>query len=122
MMKGWMKCGLAGAVVLMASFWGGSVRAAGMSLTQVSGPVYVVEDNYYVQENSMVYFGAKGVTVVGATWTPDTARELHKLIKRVSRKPVLEVINTNYHTDGRAVTPTGSPSVPGWWRPARPGI
>ncbi len=47
----------------------------------------------------MVYFGAKGVTVVGATWTPDTARELHKLIKRVSRKPVLEVINTNYHTD-----------------------
>ncbi|WP_236766110.1 CphA family subclass B2 metallo-beta-lactamase [Aeromonas hydrophila] len=99
MMKGWIKCGLAGAVVLMASFWGGSVRAAGMSLTQVSGPVYVVEDNYYIQENSMVYFGAKGVTVVGATWTPDTARELHKLIKRVSRKPVLEVINTNYHTD-----------------------
>lgn len=44
MMKGWMKCGLAGALVLMASFWGGSVRAAGMSLTQVSGPVYVVED------------------------------------------------------------------------------
>lgn len=99
MMKGWMKCGLAGAVVLMASFWGGSVRAAGISLKQVSGPVYVVEDNYYVKENSMVYFGAKGVTVVGATWTPDTARELHKLIKKISRQPVLEVINTNYHTD-----------------------
>lgn len=32
MMKGWIKCGLAGAVVLMASFWGGSVRAAGVSL------------------------------------------------------------------------------------------
>lgn len=32
MMKGWIKCGLAGAVVLMASFWGGSVRAAGMPL------------------------------------------------------------------------------------------
>ncbi len=60
MMKGWMKCTLAGAVVLMASFWGGSVRAAGISLKQVSGPVYVVEDNYYVKENSMVYFGAKG--------------------------------------------------------------
>ncbi|MEB8286109.1 subclass B2 metallo-beta-lactamase [Aeromonas veronii] len=88
-MKGWIKCTLAGAVVLMASFWGGSVRAAGIELKQVSGPVYVVEDNYYVKENSMVYFGAKGVTVVGATWTPDTARELHKLIKRVSSKPVL---------------------------------
>nr|WP_323981809.1 hypothetical protein [Aeromonas media] len=33
MMKGWMKCGLAGAVVLMASFWGGSVRAAQMPLS-----------------------------------------------------------------------------------------
>ncbi|OJW66377.1 MAG: hypothetical protein BGO64_15160 [Aeromonas sp. 62-46] len=32
MMKGWMKCTLAGAVVLMASFWGGSVRAAQMPL------------------------------------------------------------------------------------------
>ena len=32
MMKGWIKCGLAGAVVLMASFWGGSVRAAQMPL------------------------------------------------------------------------------------------
>ncbi|MFQ2072466.1 hypothetical protein ACK33Z_05560 [Aeromonas veronii] len=79
MMKGWMKCTLAGAVVLMASFWGGSVRAAGIELKQVSGPVYVVEDNYYVKENSMVYFGAKGVTVVGATWTPDTARELKRV-------------------------------------------
>lgn len=67
MMKGWIKCTLAGAVVLMAGFWGGSVRAAGIELKQVSGPVYVVEDNYYVKENSMVYFGAKGVTVVGAT-------------------------------------------------------
>jgi metallo-beta-lactamase class B len=46
MMKGWMKCGLAWAVVLMASFWGGSVRAAGISLKQVSGPFFVVVVNY----------------------------------------------------------------------------
>ena len=32
MMKGWMKCTLAGALVLVASFWGGSVRAAQMPL------------------------------------------------------------------------------------------
>ncbi|WP_232090102.1 hypothetical protein [Aeromonas caviae] len=31
-MKGWIKCGLAGALILVASFWGGSVRAAGMAL------------------------------------------------------------------------------------------
>ncbi|MNQ36790.1 Beta-lactamase precursor [compost metagenome] len=98
-MKAWIKVGLAASLVLAASVWGGSVRAGEMALKQVSGPVYVVEDDYYLRENSMVYFGAEGVTVVGATWTPDTARELHKLIKKVSRKPVLEVINTNYHTD-----------------------
>lgn len=32
MMKGWIKCGLAGALILVASFWGGSVRAAQMPL------------------------------------------------------------------------------------------
>nr|WP_323921106.1 hypothetical protein [Aeromonas caviae] len=31
-MKGWIKCGLAGALILVASFWGGSVRAAQMPL------------------------------------------------------------------------------------------
>ncbi|BDC85426.1 MULTISPECIES: hypothetical protein [Aeromonas] len=31
-MKGWIKCGLAGALILVASFWGDSVRAAGMAL------------------------------------------------------------------------------------------
>ena len=28
-MKSWIKYGLAGALILVASFWGGSVRAAG---------------------------------------------------------------------------------------------
>ena len=31
-MKSWIKYGLAGALILVASFWGGSVRAAGMAL------------------------------------------------------------------------------------------
>ena len=31
-MKSWIKYGLAGALILVASFWGGSVRAAGMPL------------------------------------------------------------------------------------------
>lgn len=93
------KLGLTSALVMSLIFLGPGVSAAEVLLKQVSGPVYVVEDNYYVKENSMVYFGENGVTVVGATWTPDTARELHKQIKKVSNKPILEVINTNYHTD-----------------------
>ena len=31
-MKSWIKYGLAGALILVASFWGGSVRAAQMPL------------------------------------------------------------------------------------------
>ncbi|MGE6170706.1 hypothetical protein ACLHZW_15820 [Aeromonas media] len=31
-MKSWIKYGLAGALILVASFWGGSVRAAEMPL------------------------------------------------------------------------------------------
>ncbi len=33
-MKSWIKYGLAGALILVASFWGGSVRAAEVQLTQ----------------------------------------------------------------------------------------
>ena len=32
MMKGWIKCGLAGALILVARFWGGSVRAEQMPI------------------------------------------------------------------------------------------
>ena len=37
-MKSWIKYGLAGALILVASFWGGSVRAAG-GVARSRGPV-----------------------------------------------------------------------------------
>ncbi|CRY56485.1 MULTISPECIES: subclass B2 metallo-beta-lactamase [Yersinia] len=73
--------------------------ASKISLTKLSDNLYVVEDNYYYKENSMVYIGKEHITVIGATWTPDTAKELDLQIKKISKKPVTEVINTNYHTD-----------------------
>jgi metallo-beta-lactamase class B len=68
-------------------------------LTHLAGPIYLVEDSYYVKENSVVYVGEDSVTVVGATWTPETARLLAGEIGRVTPKPVSEVIDTNYHPD-----------------------
>jgi metallo-beta-lactamase class B len=68
-------------------------------LRHLDGGVYVAEDSSYSQENSVVYVGSRGVTVVGATWTPETARALHAAIKSVTGKPVIEVVNTNYHPD-----------------------
>ncbi|MEO9386912.1 subclass B2 metallo-beta-lactamase [Chromobacterium phragmitis] len=82
-------------VALAASGW----AAGGISLKHVKGGVYLAEDGYFAKENSAVYVGAKHVTVVGATWTPDTARELADKIRAVTGKPITEVINPNYHTD-----------------------
>lgn len=50
-------------------------------LTALRGHLYVAEDNFYLKENSMVYVGDNFVTVIGATWTPETARLLAAEIK-----------------------------------------
>jgi metallo-beta-lactamase class B len=68
-------------------------------VTQLVGPLYLVEDTFYSKENSIFYVGPDHVTLIGATWTPETARLLDAEIRRVSGKPVREVVNTNYHPD-----------------------
>jgi metallo-beta-lactamase class B len=68
-------------------------------LTPLQGNLYVVEDSFYLKENSMVYVGDSFVTVVGATWTPETAKLLVTEIKKITPKPIMEVIDTNYHPD-----------------------
>lgn len=68
-------------------------------LTHLRGNVYIVEDTYYAVENSAVYIGKDHVTVIGATWTPETARLLATEIGKVTSKPINEVIDTNYHPD-----------------------
>ncbi len=70
-----------------------------VGLTALRGHLYVAEDNFYLKENSMVYVGDNFVTVIGATWTPETARLLAAEIKKVTPKPITEVIDTNYHPD-----------------------
>src|SRR5437879_1214134 len=66
-------------------------------LTPLRDHLYVVEDSFYLKENSMVYVGDSFVTVVGATWTPETAKLLVAEIKKVTPKPITDVIDTNYH-------------------------
>lgn len=70
-----------------------------LSLIHLKGPIYIVEDSYYSKENSIVFIGANSVTIVGATWTPETAKLLAKKIREITNKPIGEVVNTNYHTD-----------------------
>jgi metallo-beta-lactamase class B len=85
---------------LFAAFLGVLLSTAfagedGISLHRLTGPIYLVEDDHYVTTNSLVYIGPSSVTVIGATWTPDTARLLAKKIKGLTNRPIREVIDTS---------------------------
>lgn len=70
-----------------------------INLTRINESVYLCEDRFFAQENSMVYVGPEHVTIIGATWCPASAKALHDSIGIRTDKPVREVINTNYHPD-----------------------
>ena len=86
----------------VALLWSGlaaTATPAQLSLSHLVGPLYIAEDSYFSGENSLVYVGADAVTVIGATWTPETAELLANEIGKLTRKPITEVVNTNYHPD-----------------------
>jgi metallo-beta-lactamase class B len=77
-----------------------SVHGQTLTLTHLRGHVYVVQEDYPLSdENAAVYIGKEFVTVVGATWTPESARILAGEIAKVTSKPIKEVIDTNYNLD-----------------------
>jgi metallo-beta-lactamase class B len=91
---------------LFAAIWictsaamAGSQAPAEVTLRHLSGGVYVVEDSFYAAENSVVYVGPNSVTVVGATWTPETAALLAAEIRKVTQAPVTAVIDTDYNPE-----------------------
>jgi hypothetical protein len=61
----------------------------------LNGPIYFVEDLNYIATNYVIYVGETSVTVIGATWTPGTSEKLAEKIKRVTSKPITEVIDTS---------------------------
>ncbi len=70
-----------------------------VTLTHLRSGVYYAEDTFYTKENTAVYVGPQHVTVVGATWSPETAKLLAVEIRKVTTKPIKEVIVTDYHLD-----------------------
>jgi metallo-beta-lactamase class B len=94
---GLMKAILAAALGVIFSHLGCPTFGAdtGISMRRLTGPIYLVEDDHYDRTNSLVYVGLSSVTVVGATWTPETARLLDEQVKRVTDRPISEVIDTS---------------------------
>jgi metallo-beta-lactamase class B len=76
-----------------------AAAAPQLLLVPLKGGLYVAEDTFYARENSLVYVGRDHVTVVGATWTPQTAELLVAEIRKVTPLPVGEVIDTNHDLD-----------------------
>ena len=70
------------------------VKAAGpsVSIYPLVGSAYVAEDSHYAKTNYAVYIGAASVTVVGARRSPDTAESLAQEIRKVTNKPISDVI------------------------------
>jgi metallo-beta-lactamase class B len=86
--------------VLAALLVNAVAAAAPITLTHLRGNVYVVQEHYPLSdENAVVYVGEDFVTVIGATFSPQSARLLASKIARVTRKPIREVIDTNYNLD-----------------------
>lgn len=76
------------------------VASPTITLTHVRGGVYVYQEDYPLSdENGAVYVGTDFVTVVGATFTSESARLLTREIAQVTRKRVREVIDTNDNLD-----------------------
>lgn len=89
-----------GILLALLGFAGAAFGAdKALVVSHLRGNVYLVEDHAYVKENSVFYVGAKSVTVVGATWTPATARLLAEEIRKITDKPIEHVIDPDYHLD-----------------------
>ncbi len=79
---------------------GTALAAPRITLTHLRGRVYVVqEESPLGDENAAVYVGEEFVTVVGATFSSESARLLAREIAKVTSKPVREVIDTNDNLD-----------------------
>lgn len=97
-MRTW-PCFAVAAALAVAAWMAGSAPAAAQSpsiaVNWLSGSIYLVEDPHFVLTNSLVYVGTRSVTVVGASWTPDTAKELAARIHEWTALPIGEVIDTS---------------------------
>src|ERR1700730_15560002 len=80
------------AFLLLFSISVARANDSGVSLYHLIGSVYVAEDSHYAKTNYAVYVRTTSVTVVGAGWSPDTAELLAQEIKKVTDKPVHDVI------------------------------
>src|SRR6188472_4307664 len=85
-----VKSSIAG--ILLLSISGLYAAEPTVSIYPVSDSLFVAEDSHYAKTNYAVYVGTASVTVVGAGWSPETAELLAQEIKKLTNKPIGDVI------------------------------
>jgi len=70
-----------------------------IKVSHLDGALYVVEDSFWLKENSVFYVGNSNVTLVGAGWSPSAAKQIEAGIKKITDKPITEVIDTDFNPD-----------------------
>ena len=80
------------AIIVSLSICTARATEPGVSMYPLIGSIFVAEDSHYAKTNYVVYIGTSSVTVVGAGWSPDTAEMLAQEIRKVTDKPVNDVI------------------------------
>jgi metallo-beta-lactamase class B len=80
------------ATMVSLSIWTARATEPGVSMYPLIGSIYVAEDSHYAKTNYLVHIGTSSVTVIGAAWSPDTAEMLTQEIRKVTDKPVDDVI------------------------------
>src|SRR5438105_1575741 len=82
----------AAAAFLLLLVTGLRAEEPAIRLTRLRGPLYIVEYDHFAKTNYLFDIGPSSVTLIGATWTPDTAKALNQQIKQVTDLPVREVV------------------------------
>ena len=80
------------ATIVSLLIWTARATEPGVSMYPLIGSIYVAEDSHYAKTNYLVYIGTSSVTVIGAGWSPDTAEMLAQEIRKMTDKPVNDVI------------------------------
>lgn len=78
--------------ILLFSISGLYATEPTVSIYPLSDSLFVAEDSHYAKTNYAVYIGTASVTVAGAGWSPETAELLAQEIKKVTNRPIGDVI------------------------------
>src|SRR6267143_3243948 len=80
------------ATIFVLSICTARATEPGVSMYPLIGSIYVAEDSHYAKTNYAIYVGLSSVTIIGAGWSPDTAELLAQEIRKVTDKPIKDVI------------------------------